>query len=186
MVPAQALAGVSTRQPGALFLPVSGLPSQQARFQGLAAPRVFPGRSKFGRRKFTRHADGRIVCSAANSETTPSSSERRESIFGSEQDLPAYQKVFKGWSAPARYALSTVIVAGALAGGYAAGRTVKPNFPAASLGGAAAAGAVGGLAAFAINSAAPTVAAVQLHNALVNYSDPKSITSEEVDSLIKK
>ncbi|CAM6105340.1 unnamed protein product [Calypogeia fissa] len=188
MVPAQAaLTGVCT--PSALFEPVlsGGQIPSQVRFKG------FPSTgAKFGRRRITRCGHGRIVCVSSKESAVQGASSSdsqqgrpRESIFGSEQGLPAHQGFLKDWPAPTRYVACAAIVAGALAAGYAGGRAVVGT-PAASLGGAVAVGAVGGLTAFALNSSAPNVAAVQLHNALVNHPDPKSLTKEEIDSVLEK
>jgi hypothetical protein len=74
---------------------------------------------------------------------------------------------------------------GALAAGYALGARVKGT-QGAAVGGALALGAIGGASAFALNAAAPHVAAVQVRNALVNHSDPSSLRSTEIDAIAQK
>jgi hypothetical protein len=107
------------------------------------------------------------------------------SMFGTEQELSGPQKFLEGLPASARYATSAVIVVGALAAGYALGARVKGT-QGAAVGGALALGAIGGASAFALNAAAPHVAAVQVRNALVNHSDPSSLRSTEIDAIAQK
>ncbi len=109
----------------------------------------------------------------------------RGSMFGTEQELSGPQKFLEGLPASARYATSAVIVVGALAAGYALGARVKGT-QGAAVGGALALGAIGGASAFALNAAAPHVAAVQVRNALVNHSDPSSLRSTEIDAIAQK
>jgi hypothetical protein len=109
----------------------------------------------------------------------------RGSMFGTEQELSGPQKFLEGLPASARYATSAVIVVGALAAGYALGARVKGT-QGAAVGGALALGAIGGASAFALNAAAPHVAAVQVRNALVNHPDPNSLRSTEIDAIAQK
>lgn len=126
----------------------------------------------------------RVACRALEGQKTSKSSPR-VSLFGAEQQLSGPQKVLEGLPAPARYATSAVIVAGALAAGYLLGGRYKGN-QAAAVGGAVALGAVGGATVVAFNAAAPQVAAVQLRNSLVNHSDPTSVTPAEIDEIAKR
>ncbi|KAH7443067.1 hypothetical protein KP509_02G017700 [Ceratopteris richardii] len=107
------------------------------------------------------------------------------SIFGGEKELSGLHQVLQGLSAPARYATSVAIVAGALAAGYALGTSAKGTRTAA-IGGAVALGAAGGATAYVLNSAAPTIAAAHLHNAVAKLEDPTSLKSEEVDAIVRK
>ncbi|MCO5581176.1 hypothetical protein L7F22_035054 [Adiantum nelumboides] len=107
------------------------------------------------------------------------------SIFGGEKQLSGLHQVLQDLPAPARYATCVAIVAGALAAGYALGTSAKGTRTAA-VGGALALGAAGGATAYILNSSAPTIAAVQLHNAVVNLDDPTSLKKEEVDAIVKK
>lgn len=109
----------------------------------------------------------------------------RKSIFGSELELSGPQKFLEDLPASARYATCGAIVAAALAAGYAVGARAKGT-SAAAMGGALVLGAAGGVTAFALNASAPHVAAVHLHNALVSFSDPKSITRDDIDSILQK
>ncbi len=106
-------------------------------------------------------------------------------MFGTEQELSGPHKFLEGLPVSARYATSAVIVVGALAAGYALGAKVKGT-QGAAVGGALALGAIGGASAFALNAAAPHVAAVQVRNALVNHSDPSSLRSTEIDAIAQK
>lgn len=128
----------------------------------------------------------RFSCRALEGQQkTSSKSSPRVSLFGAEQQLSGPQKVLEGLPAPARYATSAVVVAGALAAGYLIGGRYKGN-QVAAVGGAVALGAVSGAAVVAFNAAAPQVAAVQLRNSLVNHSDPTSVTPAEIDQIAKR
>ena len=129
----------------------------------------------------------RLCCRALEGQLpkTSKSSSSSVSLFGAQQELSGPHKLLEGLPAPARYATSAVIVAGALAAGYALGAKYQGTQTAA-VGGAVAFGAVGGATVFALNAAAPHVAAVQLRNTLVNHSDPKSVTPSDVDAIANK
>ena len=131
----------------------------------------------------------RLCCRALEGQlpktSKSSSSSSSVSLFGAQQELSGPHKLLEGLPAPARYATSAVIVAGALAAGYALGAKYQGTQTAA-VGGAVAFGAVGGATVFALNAAAPHVAAVQLRNTLVNHSDPKSVTPSDVDAIANK
>ncbi|CAI8585954.1 unnamed protein product [Vicia faba] len=88
-------------------------------------------------------------------------------------------------SSPARLATSAVIVAGAVAAGYGLGSRFGGNRNAA-LGGAVALGAAGGAAAYALNAAAPQVAAVNLHNYVAGFDDPSILTKEDIEVIANK
>lgn len=108
-----------------------------------------------------------------------------EAIFGAEKQLSGPEKLFESLSAPARYGVCAVIVAGALAAGYAVGATAKGT-KSAAFGGALALGVAGGATAYALNSTAPRIAAVTLHNKVVKCGDPTSLNREDIDSLLHK
>lgn len=176
MLASQALLGPTTAAAGSLLPSYSGL----ARHNNLhpRAPKtifVVPRRSRNSSKGFS--------CRALEGQLSHTS--RRVSVFGSEQELSGPQKFLEGLPAPARYVTSAVIVAGALAAGYALGTRYKGT-QGAAVGGAVALGAVGGATAYALNSAAPHVAAVQLRNALVNHSDPKSLKPADIDAIANK
>nr|O24303.1 RecName: Full=Protein TIC110, chloroplastic; AltName: Full=Chloroplast inner envelope protein, 110 kDa; Short=psIEP110; AltName: Full=IAP100; AltName: Full=Translocon at the inner envelope membrane of chloroplasts 110; Flags: Precursor [Pisum sativum]AAC49399.1 IAP100 [Pisum sativum] len=88
-------------------------------------------------------------------------------------------------SSPARLATSAVIVAGAVAAGYGLGSRFGGSRNAA-LGGAVALGAAGGAAAYALNAAAPQVAAVNLHNYVAGFDDPSILTREDIEVIANK
>lgn len=88
-------------------------------------------------------------------------------------------------SSPARLATSAVIVAGAVAAGYGLGSRFGGSRNAA-LGGAVALGAAGGAAAYALNAAAPQVAAINLHNYVAGFDDPSILTKEDIELIANK
>ncbi|BBN00217.1 hypothetical protein MPTK1_1g27360 [Marchantia polymorpha subsp. ruderalis] len=127
----------------------------------------------------------RIACSVSDGEVSKSAGAPKGSVFGQEQDFGVPHSLVKDLPAASRYVACTVIVAGALAAGYAVGARTKGT-TLASVGGAVALGTLGGATAYALNASAPHVAAVELHNFLVNHPDPESLKREEVDAIAKK
>ncbi|XP_031483348.1 protein TIC110, chloroplastic [Nymphaea colorata] len=124
--------------------------------------------------------------SSATSESPPDTKTRSSSeIFGPELQLSGFQKLVDAVPLTARYAGSAVVVAGALAAGYALGFRIKGT-QVAAVGGAVALGAVGGAAAFVVNSAAPGVAAVNLHNKVAACDDPELLNKEEIEELARR
>lgn len=135
-----------------------------------------------------RRAPACIYCSAAGHDNVSfqgRNSVSTSSIFGGEKQLSGFHQVLQDLPAPARYATCVAIVAGALAAGYALGANAKGTRTAA-VGGALALGAAGGATAFILNSSAPTIAAVLLHNVVVKLDDPTSLKREEVDAIVEK
>lgn len=80
---------------------------------------------------------------------------------------------------------SAVLVAAALAAGFGLGSRFGGS-RAAALGGAAVLGAASGAAVFALNSIAPEVASVSLHNLVAGSDDPMELRKEDVDGVAKK
>lgn len=138
-----------------------------------------------GRNKFQRRNNFKVRVSMAPEEDAIEARPPSQVIFGGEKQLSGPEKVFESLSAPARYGACAVIVAGALAAGYAVGVTTKGTRTAA-FGGALALGVAGGATAYALNSTAPRIAAVTLHNKVVKCGDPTSLNSEDIDSLLHK
>ncbi|CAN6460258.1 unnamed protein product [Victoria cruziana] len=121
--------------------------------------------------------------SSATSESPPDAKTKSSSeIFGPERQLSGVQKLVDAVPLTARYAGSAVVVVGALAAGYALGLRIKGS-QAAGVGGAVALGAVGGAAAFVVNSAAPGAAAVSVHNKVASYDDPELLNKEEIEEV---
>ncbi|KAH9288231.1 hypothetical protein KI387_032348 [Taxus chinensis] len=104
-----------------------------------------------------------------------------EAIFGYEKQLLGLEKLLEGMSAPTRYGACTAIVVGSLTTGYALGSTQN-----AALGGAVALGVVGGATTYALNSSAPRIAALHLHNKVATCGYPTSLTKEDIDSIVNK
>ncbi|KAL3700437.1 hypothetical protein R1sor_018459 [Riccia sorocarpa] len=183
MMPAHAAAampGVASSSTRPLLLPLSGLTGE--RRLRVLGPRGF---DRDGRRIRIRARNAKIVCALSQEEIAQGSTRPKGSVFGQEQNLSLPHSLVKDLPAATRYIACTAIVAGALAAGYAVGARAKGT-TFASVGGALALGAVGGATAYALNSSAPHVAAVELHNVLVNHPDPESLKREEVDSIAKK
>ncbi|KAG5064170.1 hypothetical protein JHK85_005353 [Glycine max] len=101
------------------------------------------------------------------------------------KDLKGIDVLVDKLSPPARLATSAVIVAGAAAAGYGLGSRFGGSRYAA-LGGAVALGAAGGAAAYALNAAAPQVAAVNLHNYVAAFDDPSKLKKEEIEAIASK
>ncbi|OIW16091.1 hypothetical protein TanjilG_18806 [Lupinus angustifolius] len=88
-------------------------------------------------------------------------------------------------SPPARLATSAVVLAGAVAAGYGLGSRFGGSRNAA-IGGAVALGVASGAAAYALNAAAPQVAAVNLHNYVAGFDDPAKLKKEDIESIANK
>ncbi|XP_072984066.1 protein TIC110, chloroplastic isoform X1 [Typha latifolia] len=116
---------------------------------------------------------------------TPSATAAAPSVFGGKKELSGFQTLVDALSPPARLASSVVIVAASIAAGYGLGfrfggsRTV-------GLAGAAALGAAGGAAVYALNASVPDVAAVNLHNLVAGCDDPTALRKEDVEAVAKK
>lgn len=88
-------------------------------------------------------------------------------------------------SPPLRLATSAVVVAGAVAVGYGLGSKFGGSRNAA-VGGAVALGVAGGAAAYALNAAAPQVAAVNLHNYVAGLDHPSMLKKEDIDGIANR
>ncbi|CAL0307707.1 unnamed protein product [Lupinus luteus] len=88
-------------------------------------------------------------------------------------------------SPPARLATSAVVLAGAVAAGYGLGSRFG-GCRNAAIGGAVALGVAGGAATYALNAAAPQVAAVNLHNYVAEFDDPAKLKKEDIESIANK
>ena len=166
---AQALLGQSRNPfPGYTGLGRATLPTRPRK----ALQRAVSGRCPARRSLVCRALEGQI-------------SSPKGSLFGAERELSGAEKVLEGLPAPARYASSVVVVAGALAAGYLLGSRYKST-QVAAVGGAVALGAVGGAAVVAFNAAAPKVAAAQLRNSLVHHPDPTTVTPADIDGIARK
>ncbi|GLJ44162.1 hypothetical protein SUGI_0921430 [Cryptomeria japonica] len=158
-----------------MAFPAPTLPGQ-LKSSVVAAPGLLPRFDRKYTLKNNRRRRARVVLGAANSEEASC-----EAIFGGQKELSGPEKVLQGLSAPARYGACAAIVAGALAGGYAVGSTRN-----AAVGGAVALGLAGGAAAYALNSSAPRIAAVTVHNAVASCAHPTDLTSEAINSILHK
>ncbi|CAL0317757.1 unnamed protein product [Lupinus luteus] len=101
------------------------------------------------------------------------------------KELKGIEVLVDKLSPPARLATSAVFLAGAVAAGYGLGSRFGGSRNAA-IGGALALGAAGGAAAYALNAAAPQVAAVNLHNYVVGFDDPAKLKKEDIEAIANK
>ncbi|KAE9606040.1 hypothetical protein Lal_00025003 [Lupinus albus] len=101
------------------------------------------------------------------------------------KELKGIEVLVDKLSPPARLATSAVFLAGAVAAGYGLGSRFGGSRNAA-IGGALALGAAGGAAAYALNAAAPQVAAVNLHNYVAGFDDPAKLKKEDIEAIANK
>ncbi|KAG5224980.1 chloroplast inner envelope family protein [Salix suchowensis] len=111
---------------------------------------------------------------------------KSDNVFGGNRELTGIQPLVSNLSPPLRLASSAIILAGALAAGYGLGTKFGGGSRNLALGGAAVAGAAGGAVVFALNSAVPEVAAINLHNYVSGFDDPTQVSKEEIEGIAKK
>ncbi|KAL4010682.1 hypothetical protein IC575_027693 [Cucumis melo] len=154
----------------------------------LLNPLPLPTPSNFNLSK-RRHF--RVSIPRASSEVTQqdvsssSSSPSSLDIFGGKKELTGIQPIVHLLPPPLRLATSAIVVAGAVAAGYGLGLRFGKSRNAA-LGGAAALAAASGAAVYSLNSCVPEVAAVDLHNYVAGFDDPKNVKKEEIESIATK
>lgn len=131
----------------------------------------------------------RVSIPRSSSEVTEdgvsSSSPSTVDIFGGKKELTGVQPVVKLLPPSLRLATSAIVVAGAVAAGYGLGLQFGKSRNAA-LGGAAALAAASGAAVYSLNSCVPEVAAVDLHNYVAEFDDPKNVKKEEIENIATK
>ncbi|CAN4115766.1 unnamed protein product [Withania somnifera] len=88
-------------------------------------------------------------------------------------------------SPPIRIASSALVFAGAIATGYGLGLRFGGSRN-AGVAGAIALGAAGAGAAYALNSCAPEVAAINLHNYVADFDDPAVLKKEDIEAIANK
>ncbi|KAF5744458.1 hypothetical protein HS088_TW07G00029 [Tripterygium wilfordii] len=123
--------------------------------------------------------------SSSTSLSTDSTSPSTSDIFGGKKELAGIQPVVEKLSPPLRLATSAILLAGAIAAGYGLGSRFGGNRNAA-LGGAAVVGAAGGAMVYALNTAVPDVAAIELHNYVANCDDPGAVKKNYIDGIARK
>lgn len=137
----------------------------------------------------TKRRHFRVSIPRASSEVTEqpvsSSSPSGLDIFGGKKELTGIQPIVQLIPPPLRLATSAIVVAGAVAAGYGLGLRFGKSRNAA-LGGAAALAAASGAAVYSLNSCVPEVAAVDLHNYVAGFDDPKNVKKEEIESIATK
>ncbi|CAK9326902.1 unnamed protein product [Citrullus colocynthis] len=137
----------------------------------------------------TKRRHFRVSIPRASSEVTEqpvsSSSPSGLDVFGGKKELTGIQPIVQLIPPPLRLATSAIVVAGAVAAGYGLGLRFGKSRNAA-LGGAAALAAASGAAVYSLNSCVPEVAAVDLHNYVAGFDDPKNVKKEEIESIATK
>uniref|UniRef100_A0A6N2LJ44 Protein TIC110, chloroplastic n=1 Tax=Salix viminalis TaxID=40686 RepID=A0A6N2LJ44_SALVM len=124
--------------------------------------------------------------SSAETPSTLTLESKPDNVFGGNRELTGIQPLVSNLSPPIRLASSAIILAGALAAGYGLGTKFGGGSRNLALGGAAVAGAAGGAVVFALNSAVPEVAAINLHNYVSGFDDPTQVSKEEIEGIAKK
>ncbi|KAJ6745166.1 PROTEIN TIC110 CHLOROPLASTIC [Salix purpurea] len=124
--------------------------------------------------------------SSAETPSTLTLESKPDNVFGGNRELTGIQPLVSNLSPPLRLASSAIILAGALAAGYGLGTKFGGGSRNLALGGAAVAGAAGGAVVFALNSAVPEVAAINLHNYVSGFDDPTQVSKEEIEGIAKK
>ncbi|MCD7451442.1 hypothetical protein HAX54_011849, partial [Datura stramonium] len=125
-------------------------------------------------------------CTVRSSADKPTSSNSvNPDVFGGKKELSPIQSIVDAMSPPIRIASSALVFAGAIAAGYGLGVRFGGSRN-AGVGGAIAFGAAGAGAAYALNSCAPEVAAINLHNYVADFEDPASLKKEDVEAIADK
>ncbi|XP_074295141.1 protein TIC110, chloroplastic-like [Silene latifolia] len=117
-----------------------------------------------------------LRCSAITHTTSNSTS---EDIFGPKRELSGLHSIVDTMSPPVRLAASSLVVAAALAAGFGVGSRFGGSRNAA-IGGAVVLGGAAAAAAYSVNSCAPEVAAVNLHNYVASSQDPLHLDKDYI------
>ncbi|KAK7276097.1 hypothetical protein RIF29_17230 [Crotalaria pallida] len=147
--------------------------------RSLLQPSPFLNPALSQRRRF------RVSFPRSSSSSSSSSEDDRTVPLRPPKELKGIEILVDKLSPPARLATSAVVLAGAVAAGYGLGSRFGGSRSAA-LGGAVALGAAGGAAAYALNAAAPQVAAVNLHNYVSGFDDPAKLKKEDIEVIASK
>lgn len=125
------------------------------------------------------------VRSSASVPDKPTSNSVNTDVFGGKNELSPIQSLVDAMSPPIRIASSALVFAGAIAAGYGLGLRFGGSRN-AGVGGAIALGAAGAGAAYALNSCAPEVAAINLHNYVADFDDPAALKKEDIEAIANK
>lgn len=147
-------------------------------------PLPTPANFNLSRRRHFRVSIPRASSEVAQQDVSSSSPSSLD-IFGGKKELTGLQPIVHLLPPPLRLATSAIVVAGAVAAGYGLGLRFGKSSNAA-LGGAAALAAASGAAVYSFNSCVPEVAAVDLHNYVAGFDDPKNVKNEEIESIATK
>lgn len=139
-------------------------------------------------RRQRRYRIPRLRCSADDETTPPATTTTTttttnfSALFGGKRELSGIQPLVDSLTPTVRLATSALVVAGALAAGYGLGSRFGGTRN-AGIGAAVALGAAGGAAAYALNSAVPEVAAVNLHNYVALCDDPTAVDKDHIQAI---
>ncbi|KAF6152633.1 hypothetical protein GIB67_008070 [Kingdonia uniflora] len=106
-------------------------------------------------------------------------------VFKGKKELKGIQLLADSLSPTVRLASSVVIVASAIAAGYGLGVRFGGSRN-AGVGGAVAVGAAGSAAVYTLNSCVSEVAAVNLHNFVAGFDDPKGLRKEDIEGIASR
>ncbi|XP_055812808.1 protein TIC110, chloroplastic isoform X2 [Solanum dulcamara] len=124
-------------------------------------------------------------CSSSSASVQDKPTSVNPDVFGGKKELSPIQSLVDAMSPPIRIASSALVFAGAIAAGYGLGLRFGGSRN-AGVGGAIALGAAGAGAAYALNSCAPEVAAINLHNYVADFEDPAALNKEDIEAIANK
>lgn len=124
-------------------------------------------------------------CSSSSASVQYKPTSVNPDVFGGKKELSPIQSLVDAMSPPIRIASSALVFAGAIAAGYGLGLRFGGSRD-AGVGGAIALGAAGAGAAYALNSCAPEVAAINLHNYVADFEDPAALNKEDIEAIANK
>ncbi|CAH9075311.1 unnamed protein product [Cuscuta epithymum] len=130
-------------------------------------------------------SDSSSTSISSSQSTTTAAIPVKPDVFGAKREPSGIQSLVDSMSPPVRIACSAVIVSGAIAAGYSLGCRFGGSRN-VGLGGAVALGAAGAGAAYALNSCAPQVAALNLHNYVAGCDDPSALKKEAIEAIANK
>ncbi|CAN4128372.1 unnamed protein product [Withania somnifera] len=131
-----------------------------------------------------RH-QSKVLSSASVPDKPTSSNSVYSDVFGGKKELSPIQSLVDAMSPPIRIAISALVFAGAIAAGYGLGLRFGGSRY-AGVAGAIAFGTAGAGAAYALNSCAPQVAAINLHNYVADFDDPAALKKEDIEAISNK
>ncbi|KAB2605292.1 protein TIC110 [Pyrus ussuriensis x Pyrus communis] len=124
--------------------------------------------------------------SAAPSEqSADTTSPSPHDFFGGKRELTGVQPVVEKLSSPLQIVTSAIVFAEAVAVGYRLGLRLGKSQNTA-YGGAVVLGVADGVAVYTLNSCAPEVVVVDLHNYVAGLDDLKTVKKEDIEGIGRK